>query len=177
MAYDNPEAFGKFHLYKSTGPDSREIGKYGREVLTLVEARGIEDDLLATYQRLLGVLGTHGTEAARARVIHGWGQAARTVLAEHVFLLPWKDHQDTVLTSMAGDNEERRTDDGEYVRYDRKSSMQQLGPMGEVALQYDGLAEPPVLRVIDVQGGDRQGTPQSDLPVEFLPALRAGVAT
>ncbi len=174
MAYDNPEAFGKLGL--KTDRDGREIGRYDHEVETLAEASGNETDLLPTYQRLLGVLSTHGAEVARMRVIHGYDDEARTVLAEHVFFFPWQNHQGTILTGILEDNKKYTTADGTLVRYDRKDSMQGMGNTGEVMIQYDGLAEPPELRVLDMQGGDQQGKMRSGLSDELRADLKAAAA-
>ena len=177
MAYENHEVFGAFCRTETLGGEEISV-RWGRKILVLAEINGDEADVYSVYLRTLGVLGTYGTEVARARVIHqeGW-EYPRTVLAEQVFLFPREQHEGgTILRSMPGDNED--SDDGIIrVTHDRKFSSQELGQMSEVAVQYDGLAEPPVLRIIDVQGSDRQGNPQSELPGELLPALKAAVST
>jgi hypothetical protein len=173
MAYENPDVFGEFNLY--TKVDNREIGKYGREILVLAEASGGGESVHAKYLNALGVLCAQGAEVGRACVIHSRAGKPQTVGAEHVFYFPRDEHEGTVLGSMEGDNEGLETPDGVYAKFDRKTSMVPLGPMGELALQYDGLAEPPVLRVIDLQGHreDGCGDPKSELPVGMLSDLLA----
>lgn len=176
MAYTNSEAFGNFNLYNVR--NELELGRYGREILILGETSGEATEVHSTYLRVLGILGAHGAEAGRSRVIHQrTGEYRRTVQAEHVFLFPLQTLEGaTVLYSMGGDRDDYHN--GEvWVTYDRKVSRVELGAaMGEVALQYDGLAEPPVLRVIDVQGSNRQGGPESELPAGLVPALSEAAA-
>lgn len=168
MAFANEQVFSAFHLYQRSG--AKELGRYGRDILTLIEVSGDADKMHTTYLRVLGVLASLGTEVGRTRAIDDTSWNPRTIMAQQVFYFPQADLEATILRSRADDNE---LQDG--VRYDRKTSSQQLGPMGEVALEYDGTAEPPVLRVIDVQGSDRDGMPYSDLPDKLLTDLQVSI--
>jgi hypothetical protein len=187
MAYDNPEVFGRLQLYENPREGDRELGRYGRKILVLAETSGDGAAVYERYLKVLGVLGMYGTEVARVRVIHSKlfqddpEFQARTVGAEHVFFLPRVKHETTVLESLDGDNMSSYTFDDLCVTFDRKTSVQQFDPMGEVALQYDGLSDPPALRVIDVQGcaedgHGEPGEPRSDLPEAMLPHLLEAMA-
>ncbi len=87
------------------------------------------------------------------------------------------------LQSRDNDGNSHELPGGMRVTYDRKVAgpAQIASAMGEIAVQYDALASPPALRVIDVMGHihDGHGTwcePRSIIPEGMLTDIEAALA-
>lgn len=177
MAFTNPETFGNLHIIESLG--GREISKHaGVAIRTIAELQADPEEVRASYLKTLGLLSMHAAEIAHSRTIHGHIGRAQTVAAEHIFWTPKADYEATILYGIEGDNESHRQADGTMVTYDRKSSDQQMhGADGQVALQYDNLAWPPALRVVDLRGESQTvpGTLASLLPAGLESSIKQAV--